>query len=110
MPSDLRPQVHKSSIGHLHSPLLANDKFNPPRKSYDSPILPSVLTRHTTFHERDPHEPAASATRKKYTIAAFFLGVSLIAFTIQTETAVYIQHYLHWNKAYCMLYVQPNKL
>ncbi|RAL61039.1 hypothetical protein DID88_010135 [Monilinia fructigena] len=44
------------------------------------------------------------ATRKKYTYAAFFLSLSLISFVIQTETAVYIQHQLGWNKAYCMLY------
>jgi len=54
--------------------------------------------------------PSAAAqalldTKKKYTYAAFFLGLSLVSFVIQTETAVYIQHELGWNKAYCMLYV-----
>lgn len=44
-----------------------------------------------------------AGTRYKY--AAFFLCLSLISFVIQTETAVYIQHELGWNKAYCMLYV-----
>lgn len=37
--------------------------------------------------------------------AAFFLLVSLISFVVQTETAVYIQHELHWDKAYCMLWL-----
>lgn len=43
--------------------------------------------------------------RKKYVYAALFLGVCLVAFTVQTETAVHIQHDLGWDKAYCMLYV-----
>ena len=47
------------------------------------------------------------ANRKKYTYAAFFLFLSLVSFVVQTETAVYIQHELGWNKAYCMLYVDP---
>lgn len=46
---------------------------------------------------------AKLATQKKYSYAAFFLALSLVSFTIQTETAVYIQHELHWDKAYCML-------
>ena len=46
---------------------------------------------------------ARHATRKRYTYAAFFLVLSLISFAVQTETAVYIQSQLHWNKAYCML-------
>jgi hypothetical protein len=45
----------------------------------------------------------SSAVRKKYTYAAFFLLLSLVSFVIQTETAVYIQHELKWNKAYAML-------
>ena len=45
----------------------------------------------------------ASEVRKKYIYSAFFLLLSLISFVIQTETAVYIQHELGWNKAYAML-------
>jgi len=45
----------------------------------------------------------SSAVRKKYTYAAFFLLLSLVSFVIQTETAVYIQQELKWNKAYAML-------
>jgi hypothetical protein len=62
-----------------------------------------LVRRASTFHERDPQVEARSATRKKYAYAAGFLVLSLISFTVQTETAVYIQHTLHWNKAYCML-------
>jgi len=56
------------------------------------------------MRSRSPDTQAKLATRKKYTYAAFFLGLSLVSFVIQTETAVYIQHELGWNKAYCMLY------
>ena len=51
---------------------------------------------------------AKAATRKRYIYASFFLVVSLISFCIQTETAVYIQANLGWNKAYAMLYVITN--
>ena len=44
-------------------------------------------------------------TRRKYIYAAFFLMVSLVSFVVQTETAVYIQHELKWDKAYCMLWL-----
>ena len=55
------------------------------------------------MRESDPDVEHKAATRKRYTYAAFFLLLSLISFTVQTETAVYIQHELHWNKAYAML-------
>jgi hypothetical protein len=45
----------------------------------------------------------AATTKKKWITAAFFLGLSLVSFVIQTETAVYIQHTLKWKKAYAML-------
>ncbi|KAK3365557.1 hypothetical protein B0T24DRAFT_536783 [Lasiosphaeria ovina] len=60
---------------------------------------------------RSSRSPAAAdgdarqAARKKYTLAAFFLCVSLFSFTVQTELAAYVQHELGWDKAYCMLYV-----
>jgi len=57
------------------------------------------------FHERDPEMQAKHETRKKYTYAAFLLALSLVSFTVQTETAVYIQHQLKWEKPYCMLYM-----
>ncbi|EOD45563.1 hypothetical protein GTA08_BOTSDO01503 [Neofusicoccum parvum] len=63
-------------------------------------------SRRRTFHERDPDLEAKTATRKRYTYAAAFLVLSLISFAVQTETAVYIQHHLGWNKAYTMLTAQ----
>ena len=101
MPSDLRPgNDHKS----YSQPLLSSDKA---RQSYDGPIRPSTSRRSSRLRERDPVRVAQAATRKRYTIAAGFLLVSLVTFAIQTETAVYIQHNLGWTKAYCMLYVSP---
>jgi drug/metabolite transporter (DMT)-like permease len=59
----------------------------------------------TTFRERDPEILARQATKRRYTYAAFFLLLSLISFCVQTETAVYIQRKLNWNKPYCMMYM-----
>ena len=100
MPSDLRPQP-RASDGKSYTPLLGKDK---PR-GYSSPQRPPAVRRTTSrMHERDPPEVVSSkATRKRYTYAACFLLLSLVSFTVQTETAVYIQHTLKWNKAYCML-------
>ncbi|KAF4555729.1 EamA-like transporter-like protein 2 [Elsinoe fawcettii] len=100
MPSDLRPAL---SAKKSQQPLLSNDKVH---QVYDSPHRPLNTRRSTSrFHERDPEALAKSATRKRYMYAACFLVISLISFTVQTETAVYIQHNLHWNKAYSMLYL-----
>ncbi|KAF7547274.1 hypothetical protein G7Z17_g7828 [Cylindrodendrum hubeiense] len=65
------------------------------------------FSRRSTMRSRSPRTAAAAesnTTRKKYTYAAFFLVVSLIAFCIQTELSAYIQHDLGWDKAYCMMY------
>lgn len=100
MPSDLRPSLDRHADGRSHQPLLSSQGIS----GYDSPPR---RTRHpsqrSTFHERDPEEESKHSTRKRYTYAAFFLVLSLISFVVQTETAVYIQHDLKWNKAYCML-------
>jgi len=95
MPSDLRSQQHRSTKSQ--QPLLSQDKAY---TDYASPHRPATTSR---FHERDPQESDKSTTRKRYTYAACFFILSLISFTIQTETAVYIQHTLKWNKAYSML-------
>lgn len=87
--------------GKSHTPLLAKDRDN--YQDYDSPTRPTLRQRRSTFRERDPEVEAKAATRKKYLYAGCFLILSLISFTVQTETAVYIQHNLKWNKAYCML-------
>ncbi|KAJ9632166.1 hypothetical protein H2203_000569 [Taxawa tesnikishii (nom. ined.)] len=96
MPTDLKSKKSQT-------PLLSGDKH----PGYESPPNGPSLTqrRSTYFHERDPVADARSATKRKYTYAAAFLILSLISFTVQTETAVYIQHTLKWNKAYCMLYM-----
>ncbi|KAG9204228.1 hypothetical protein G6514_001301 [Epicoccum nigrum] len=99
MPSDLRHSLERANghgHGH-HAPLLG-------RKSDDEGAEGLSRSAHQ-FHERDPQAQAHLETRRKYTYAAIFLVLSLISFTVQTETAVYIQHELKWEKPYCMLYM-----
>ena len=101
MPSDLRPPFHRPTDGRSQTPLLTTSKGE---NGYATGSRPGGPTRKkSTFHERDPDEEARKATRKRYTYAAFFLVVSLISFTIQTETAVYIKKHLKWKKSYAML-------
>lgn len=100
-----RPTMHRPTDGRSEQPLLKEERGRP---SYDSPsgsARPTFATRRSTFRSRSPDLAAQTATRTKYTYAAFFLGLSLVSFVIQTETAVYIQKDLGWNKAYCMLSV-----
>ncbi|KAF7561281.1 hypothetical protein G7046_g2862 [Stylonectria norvegica] len=59
------------------------------------------------MRSRSPRQLAAASadsTKRKYTYAAFFLGISLVTFCIQTELSAHIQHDLGWDKAYCMMY------
>jgi hypothetical protein len=104
---DRRPALHRPTDGRSHTPLLHKDDDERGRTGYDaSPDLldrPPTFSRRSTMRSRSPDTQAKLATRKKYTYAAFFLGLSLVSFVVQTETAVYIQHELGWNKAYCML-------
>jgi hypothetical protein len=104
MPSDLRPTLHRPTDGRSQTPLLGH-KRDSSRGSYNSPSRSQHHSRRSTgrLHERDPEIEAKAETRRRYTIALLFLLISLISFTIQTETAVYIQKNLHWEKAYCML-------
>lgn len=98
-----RPPLHRPTDGRSQVPLLKDERGRP---SYDSPngsARPAFAARRSTFRSRSPDFDAKTATRRKYTYAGFFLILSLISFVIQTETAVYIQHTLKWNKAYCML-------
>ena len=60
-------------------------------------------SRRPTIRSRSPENTADRATRRKYIIASGFLVLSLVSFVVQTETAVYIQHDLGWDKPYCML-------
>lgn len=98
-----RPEFCRPSGGHSHLPLLRDDQDRE-RQSYDGP---RELEHHafpaSRLRSRSPGTAAKSATRKKYTYAAFFLALSLVSFVVQTETAVYVQHTLGWKKAYCML-------
>lgn len=89
-----------------HSPLPATNSSASflPR----TPITPSArptFSRSSTMRSRSPSTNARLAARKKYTYATFFLVVSLVSFTAQTELAAYVQRDLGWDKAYCMLYV-----
>ncbi|KAF1823799.1 uncharacterized protein K489DRAFT_318242 [Dissoconium aciculare CBS 342.82] len=103
MPSDLKPQLNRAGSHLLHQPLLAGDK--PQRYASPSRSRNASRTRQSSrFRERESQTATRDDTRTRYTYAAIFLVISLITFAIQTETAVYIQHTLKWNKAYCMLY------
>ena len=100
---DNRPGVHRPVDVRSQVPLLKDERGRP---SYDAPngaVRPPYSVKRSTFRSRSPPMEATSTVRKKYTYAAFFLVLSLISFVIQTETAVYIQHELGWNKAYAML-------
>ena len=105
MPSDLRPPFHRPTDGKSGTPLLASGRKENgyAGDSLDGDAPPPLLRRKSTFKEIDPNEAANSATRRRYIYAAFFLVVSLISFTIQTETAVYIKKHLGWSKSYGML-------
>ncbi|KAL3422814.1 duf6 domain-containing protein [Phlyctema vagabunda] len=106
---DRRAPLHRPVDGRSHQPLLhKDDDEERGRTGYEGSPVPAVrpplFTRRSTLRSRSPDTQAKLATKKKYTYAAFFLGLSLVSFVVQTETAVYIQHELGWNKAYCMLY------
>lgn len=108
---ETRPPLHRPTGGRSHQPLLHNadeDRDERGRSGHHTPTSPGIarpalLSRRSTLRSRSPDTQAKLATKKKYTYAAFFLALSLISFVIQTETAVYIQSELGWNKAYCML-------
>ncbi|MCJ1474422.1 hypothetical protein MMC13_003080, partial [Lambiella insularis] len=94
-----RPPFHRPTDGRSQQPLLKEERGRP---SYDPPngsARPTFSARRSTFRSRSPDFEAQTATSRKYTYAAFFLGLSLVSFVIQTETASYIQNELGWNKA-----------
>ena len=98
-----RLDMHRPTDGQSQLPLLKDERGRP---SYESPhgsARPAFVARRSTFRSRSPELEESSTTRKKYTYAAMFLILSLVSFTVQTETAVHIQHDLGWDKAYCML-------
>ncbi|KAF9886326.1 hypothetical protein FE257_011585 [Aspergillus nanangensis] len=107
-----RSSIHRHPDAHSHQPLL-KDEENRGRLSNASfgngdvegrPML-HHHTRRPTIRSGSPEHTAERATRRKYFIASGFLLLSLASFVVQTETAVYIQHELHWDKPYCMLYL-----
>ena len=98
-----RPPFMRPSDGKSSTPLLKDERG---RTSYEQPngsARPLNHARRATFRSRSPNLEAQNSTRKKYIYSAFFLGLSLVTFVVQTETAVYIQQELGWNKPYCML-------
>jgi len=101
MSTDQRPALSRHGSGKSQEPLL-DPARSPNIVAYDSPPRPTT-SRRSTFHGRDPEELARYATRKRYSLAAVFLLLSLVSFCVQTETASYIQKKLKWDKAYCML-------
>lgn len=102
-----RPSMHRPTDGRSQQPLLKDDRHGRLSQSSlhgDAENRPMLHhTRRPTIRSITPEHDAAQATRKKYMIAAGFLLLSLASFVVQTETAVYIQHELHWDKPYCML-------
>jgi hypothetical protein len=101
---DQRPALLRHESGKSQEPLLDPSRA-PHIIGYDSP--PRLTRRRSTFHGRDPEVLAQQATRRRYSLAALFLVLSLVSFCLQTETASYIQKQLKWDKAYCMLSVPP---
>jgi hypothetical protein len=103
-----RPPLHRPTDGRSQQPLLKDERHGRLSQSSlghgDAEGRPMLHhTRRPTIQSRNSEYDAAQATRKKYMIAAGFLLLSLVSFVVQTETAVYIQHELGWNKPYCML-------
>lgn len=98
-----RPQLDRLSDGRSHTPLLKDERGRPSYDEPDGSVRPAFATKRSTFRSRSPEMEDSSATRKKYTYAGLCLVLSLVSFAIQTETAVYIQHELKWNKSYAML-------
>lgn len=101
------PTTHRpnTSDGRSQQPLLKDERRRPSTFSAagDEERGRSALSGSRRLRSRTPDYEAKNETRRKYLVAAAFLILSLVSFTVQTETAVYIQHELHWNKPYCML-------
>ncbi|KAL4986380.1 hypothetical protein BDW68DRAFT_163262 [Aspergillus falconensis] len=105
-----RTSMHGPFDGRSHQPLL--DDGQQGRMSTggfghgDAEGRPMLHhSRRSTMRSKSPDALAKQQTRQKYFIASGFLLLSLASFVVQTETAVYIQHDLGWDKPYCMLYL-----
>lgn len=102
-----RPSMQQPMDGRAEQPLLKDEhaRFSGPDfESGDAEGRPMLHhSRRPTIRSKSPEGDAKQTTRRKYLIASGFLLLSLFSFVVQTETAVYIQHELHWDKPYCML-------
>lgn len=107
-----RPALHRPTGGRSHEPLL---KYEQRGRQFGHTVedeedggggderARTSSHRGSTFRSRTPDYDAKHATRRKYIYATGFLLICLVSFTVQTETAVYVQHNLGWEKPYCML-------
>ncbi|KAL9025683.1 MAG: hypothetical protein Q9196_005535 [Gyalolechia fulgens] len=102
---DTRPSLHRPMDGRSGVPLLKDERGRAVLAEPNGSTRPGFAAQRTTFRNRSPDMEGSTATKRKYMYAAFFLGLSLVAFVIQTETAEYIQNELGWKKPYAMLYL-----
>ncbi|KAL4900954.1 hypothetical protein BDW74DRAFT_89136 [Aspergillus multicolor] len=105
-----RTNMHGPFDGRSHQPLLDEEqqgRISTGGFGYDDAEGRPMLhhSRRSTMRSKSPDALAKHQTRQKYFIASGFLLLSLASFVVQTETAVYIQHDLGWDKPYCMLYL-----
>lgn len=101
---DTRPPLHRPIEGsRTQVPLLKDERGRPSFGEPNGSNRPVFATRRSTFRSRSPEMEGSAATKRKYMYSAFFLLLSLVAFVVQTETAVYIQKRLGWKKPYAML-------
>ena len=98
-----RPHMHRPTGGRSETPLLKNEREGELEDSPLGSVRPEFVSRRSTFSSRSPDFDAKSETKRKYIYAAFFLGLSLVSFVIQTETAAIVSQKLGWKKSYCML-------
>ena len=98
-----RPPLHRPTGGRSETPLLKDERGRSSQETPSGSARPTFVARRSTFRSRSPDYEAQSATKKKYIYAALFLGLSLVSFVIQTETATYVSQELGWKKSYCML-------
>ncbi|KAL9592361.1 MAG: hypothetical protein Q9179_006795 [Wetmoreana sp. 5 TL-2023] len=102
---DTRPPLHRPTDGRSQVPLLKDERGRSTFAEPNGSARPAFAARRSTFRSRSPDMEGSAATTRKYLYAGFFLVLSLIAFVVQTETAVYIQKKLDWQKPYAMLYL-----
>ncbi|EEP79604.1 conserved hypothetical protein [Uncinocarpus reesii 1704] len=104
-----RPSLNRPGASRSNVPLLKEERRGRPQNatfaSSATSRAVSDASRRSSFRSKTPDYDSTRATRRKYIIASVFLILSLISFTVQTQTAVFIQQELGWDKPYCMLYM-----